>query len=108
MPNRYRPIWIATATVLLGIAACSEEPQAPKPLGDDLPAAPPATQATGSTLLPMADPAAVATNMICPVSGEEVEPSGGKVTYQGITYGFCCDDCIDAFQKEPQKFVASH
>ena len=28
-----------------------------------------------------------------------------KVEYQGKTYAFCCEDCIKAFKKNPEKYL---
>ena len=45
-------------------------------------------------------------NKFCAVEGKdhEIDP---KVTtvYKGKTIGFCCKDCIEEFQKDPEKFV---
>ena len=50
---------------------------------------------------------ATPVNKYCAVMGEDhaVDP---KVTVQhkGKTVGFCCPDCIDAFKKDPDKYVA--
>lgn len=45
-------------------------------------------------------------NKFCAVEGKDhdVDP---KVTtvYQGKTIGFCCNDCIDEFKKDPEKYM---
>jgi YHS domain-containing protein len=46
-------------------------------------------------------------NKKCPISGEAVDPKGKTVTYKGKTVGFCCDDCIEKFNKEPDKYADS-
>lgn len=45
-------------------------------------------------------------NKICPVSGEKIDEKL-KVTYeyQGKVYNFCCAMCIDAFKKDPEKYI---
>jgi YHS domain-containing protein len=65
---------------------------AEKPAADNKPAA---TQ-----------PAAPApVNKKCPVTGEDINPKGKTVQYKGKTVGFCCDDCIDLFNKNPDKYA---
>ena len=59
----------------------------------------PATPATQ----PVAD--AKPVNAKCLVSGEDVDPRITEV-YDGVTYGFCCKDCIKAFNKDPQKYIS--
>lgn len=49
----------------------------------------------------------VAVNATCPLSAEEIDPNGRKALYHGNAYGFCCDDCLDAFKSDPEKYVAS-
>ena len=44
-------------------------------------------------------------NKKCPVTGEDVNPKGKTVQYKGKTVGFCCDDCIDLFNKNPDKYA---
>ena len=44
-------------------------------------------------------------NKKCPVSGEDVNPKGKTVQYKGKTVGFCCDDCIEMFNKNPDKYA---
>jgi YHS domain-containing protein len=43
----------------------------------------------------------------CPVSGKEIKKSEakGSYEYQGKTYYFCCENCKDAFLKDPEKYV---
>ena len=52
---------------------------------------------------PATKPAIV--NKKCPISGEDVDPKGKTVTYKGKTVGFCCDDCIEKFEKDPDKYA---
>jgi len=67
---------------------------ADKPAATTKPAA--ATQPTAS---------AAPVNKKCPVSGEDVDPKGKTVQYKGKTVGFCCDDCIEIFNKNPDKYA---
>ena len=50
---------------------------------------------------------ATATNTRCPVSRKGVDANGPKVVYKDQVYGFCCEDCLDTFKAEPEKFVAA-
>lgn len=44
----------------------------------------------------------------CPVSGKEIKKSDAKGTYEydGKTYYFCCENCKEAFVKEPEKYIS--
>jgi YHS domain-containing protein len=43
---------------------------------------------------------------ICPVSGEPVsKDSNITYTYKGKVYRFCCPACIEAFKKDPEKYI---
>lgn len=45
-------------------------------------------------------------NKICPVSGDKInEKTKATYEYEGKVYNFCCSMCIDAFKKEPQKYI---
>jgi len=48
-----------------------------------------------------------AGNKFCPVSGEEINGSMMKATYEyeGKIYNFCCAGCIDEFKKDPEKYI---
>lgn len=43
----------------------------------------------------------------CPVSGKEIKKSEAKGSYEldGKTYYFCCDNCKEAFVKNPEKYT---
>ena len=45
----------------------------------------------------------------CPVAGHEfqVTAESPKVEYKGKTYYMCCEDCIDEFKADPEKFIGS-
>ena len=71
-----------------------------------------ATAALAPTLLvraaetPTTAPSTQPVNKFCAVNTkDEVDP---KVTtiYKGQTIGFCCEDCIKDFNKDPEKYVA--
>jgi YHS domain-containing protein len=74
------------------IFAAPAEKSPDKPAATTQPAAAAATQ-----------PAPV--NKKCPVSGEDVDAKGKTVQYKGKTVGFCCDDCIELFNKNPDKYA---
>ena len=42
---------------------------------------------------------------ICPVMGGQASPEY-SYTYEGTTYYFCCPMCIEAFKKDPDKYIA--
>ena len=60
----------------------------------------------GPTTKPAATQPSKPVNKFCAVEGKghDVDP---KVTtaYKGKTIGFCCNDCIDEFKKDPEKYV---
>jgi YHS domain-containing protein len=43
-------------------------------------------------------------NKTCPVGGDDVDPKVKTVTYKGKTIGFCCEECIADFKKDPDKY----
>src|SRR5437667_7347791 len=47
--------------------------------------------------------------MIDPICGMQVEPdtAAGKYEYRGQTYFFCSVYCLDAFKKDPERFLKS-
>jgi YHS domain-containing protein len=47
----------------------------------------------------------VPVNKKCPISDEDVNVKGKTVIYKGKVVGFCCDDCIDIFNKNPDKYA---
>jgi YHS domain-containing protein len=58
-----------------------------------------------ATTKPAATQPATPVNKKCPVTGEDIDPKGKTVQYKGKTVGFCCDDCIDMFNKNPDKYA---
>lgn len=91
--------WLSmTAGLVLSVAAVAlyAAPDSAKaPATQPAPAKAPSTQ-----------PAAIPFNKFCPISGEKINPKGKTVVYKGKTIGFCCDDCIDLFNKNPEKYFA--
>jgi len=89
---KVQALYSAVAAVLVGGAAMVFAADAPK--------APPTTRPSTTK------PAEAKLNKFCAVEGKghEVDP---KVTtvYKGKTIGFCCRDCIDEFNKNPEKYV---
>ncbi len=46
------------------------------------------------------------SNKICPVLGEPInEDNKATYEYQGKIYNFCCTSCVEAFKKDPQKYI---
>ena len=78
-------------------SSCKTSAQNP-PATQPAPQQPPATQ-------PAPVASAVPVNKKCPVSGEAGNPKGKTVVYKGKTIGFCCDDCIELFNKNPEKYA---
>lgn len=46
-------------------------------------------------------------NMVCPVSGESVDPDEDTYVYNGKNYGFCCSKCIKKFKADPEKYIGN-
>ncbi len=50
--------------------------------------------------------AVAADQAVCPVSGEPVsKDSNITYTYKGKVYRFCCPACVEAFKKDPEKYI---
>jgi YHS domain-containing protein len=60
----------------------------------------------GPTTKPSTTQPSKPVNKFCAVEGKdhEVDPKV-TTTYKGKTIGFCCKDCIDEFNKDPEKYV---
>ena len=43
-----------------------------------------------------------------PVCGMKVDPATAKdrFEYEGVTYYFCCDGCLEMFRKDPARHLA--
>lgn len=44
---------------------------------------------------------AAAVNAKCLISGEAIDASSPTSTFDGQTYGFCCNNCLKKFEKLP-------
>jgi YHS domain-containing protein len=51
--------------------------------------------------------AQAAFNDVCPVMGEKVNAKARTVSYDGKTYGFCCNGCDKKFKANPAKYSAN-
>jgi len=82
----------------LVMAADDAKPQAP---------AEGKTEAKADEKTPATKPSTQAAifNKKCPLSDEDVDHKGKTVTYKGKTIGFCCDDCVKDFNKDPDKYA---
>jgi len=60
----------------------------------------------GPATRPAATQPSKPVNKYCAVEGKdhEVDPAV-TVKYKGKTIGFCCKDCIEEFNKDPEKYV---
>ncbi len=49
----------------------------------------------------------IANEVICPVMGTKFVPNSKspKVEYNKKIYYFCCPECVEKFNKEPQKYI---
>ncbi|HLL88905.1 MAG TPA: YHS domain-containing protein [Tepidisphaeraceae bacterium] len=57
---------------------------------------------------PATQPSGEVANKYCPIEPEnKVDPKGATVMYEGKKVAFCCDHCIDEFNKDPQKYAAN-
>ncbi len=42
---------------------------------------------------------------VCPVMGDPLDADAYAFVYEGREFKFCCDACMDDFEKDPAKFV---
>lgn len=97
--------WLGIFLIAMGLAACDQEPSTSStPVQTTQPAG---QVAEGVDLAAAGRADAVVFNTSCPVSGEKVDPQSAKTAYKGKTYGFCCDDCLDAFKANPAKYAVA-
>jgi len=82
-----------TAVSVFTRAQATEKPAATDKQAATAPATKPSTQASAPV------------NKKCPVSGDPVDPKGQTFSFKGQKIGFCCDDCIDSFKKDPEKYA---
>jgi YHS domain-containing protein len=99
-------VMLVSAAMIAGCEAREDVSQplpTPAPTTDEAETTDPAATTGPATQASAAAPA----NQYCAVMGEhKVDP---KVTlaHAGKTVGFCCEDCIPKFEKEPAKYLAS-
>jgi YHS domain-containing protein len=102
--------------VLLGLflfaVGCGEEEPGDNPATNPSPTLmQPAARTPGeaaaalSAVVAAAASDAVPSNADCPVTGEPVDKTGIKLSYAGKVVGFCCDDCVKPFKKDPAKYA---
>jgi YHS domain-containing protein len=96
-----------TATVALAAALFVAAPGCRNDAKDDHnhPTTQPSTGSGSATASADVTSAGQPINRNCAV--EQEHPIDPKVTYthDGKVYGFCCEDCIDAFKKDPAKYA---
>ena len=51
--------------------------------------------------------AAAPVNKYCAVNTKDLVDPKVTLVYKGKVYGFCCEDCIKDFQKDPEKYAAA-
>jgi YHS domain-containing protein len=95
-----KSVSILALAILAGVAAyvSAEDAKAPatKPTTTTAPATNKAAAANG------------AINEYCAVEKDnKIDEHGKTYTYNGKIIGFCCDDCIDEFKKNPEKYMAT-
>ncbi|HWE93582.1 MAG TPA: YHS domain-containing protein [Tepidisphaeraceae bacterium] len=55
---------------------------------------------------PAATQPAKPINTFCAVDRDNpVDPTVPTVTYKGKVIGFCCEDCVPEFKKNPEKYM---
>jgi YHS domain-containing protein len=67
----------------------------------------PATKPAAATSAPATQASAKPINQFCAVEHDDKVDPKVTTTYQGKVIGFCCEDCIPKFNKEPEKYMAS-
>ena len=70
----------AVATTVLALTACESEPKA--------------------KAAPTSQPNMGMLNSTCPMSDEPVDPNAKSAEYAGYKIGFCCDMCVDGWEKK--------
>ena len=89
---------ILSAAVLVLVAGCASNNSQPPEQSNKaaMPTTAPATQASA---------AEKPINKYCAVDRDnEVDPTVTYL-YQGKVIGFCCEDCIPKFKKDPEKYM---
>jgi YHS domain-containing protein len=89
-----RVFLVSISVLALSALVLAEDKSATdKPAATTAPATAPSTQAS------------VPVNKKCPISGDAVDPKGKTVIYKGQVIGFCCEDCVEPFKKNPDKYA---
>ena len=91
--------------VMMAAAAIAVVAIAMKVSGEEAKSDEKAPATTQTSTQPTTQAAGKIVNKKCPVGGEDVDPKGKTVVYKGKTIGFCCDDCIKDFEKDPEKYA---
>jgi len=94
---------LLSAALALLIAGCtgnksdnSHPDMNAKPMDMGSPTTAPTTQASAK---------APPINKYCAVEKDHAVDPTVTYLYQGKTIGFCCEDCIPTFQKDPEKYM---
>ncbi|HQP09860.1 MAG TPA: YHS domain-containing protein [Candidatus Omnitrophota bacterium] len=98
---------MAALVVVPGIDAMAKPGCGTDPAAESVVAAP---EAVAQEAVKSLDASAVNVgNKICPVSGQEIGAMGEAVTveYEGKVYNLCCAGCLEAFNNDPQKYIAA-
>ncbi len=68
----------------------------------------PLPKGEGTTALTAEDRELIAKQKVCPVSGDALGSMGDpvKVVVKGQTVFLCCSGCVEAIQKDPDKYLA--
>lgn len=70
-------------------------------LAVDAPAKKPETPASQPTTKPSGP-----INKFCPIERDHpVDDTVPTVTFEGKVIGFCCEDCVPVFKKNPKKYM---
>ncbi len=96
---------ILSAALMALTAGCgsNHEQDQQAPVGQNSVA--PTTQPTDAVPATQASASAKPINKFCAVDrDQEVDPTVTYL-YQGKVIGFCCDDCIPKFKKDPEKYM---
>ncbi|MBN1638868.1 MAG: YHS domain-containing protein [Ignavibacteriales bacterium] len=46
-------------------------------------------------------------NGVCPVKGEKLPENAPTYEYAGKIWGFCCQDCLNKFKADPEKYKSN-
>jgi YHS domain-containing protein len=109
MTHTLTALTICLTLALTAMTACDQS-DAPPSATDGIPQTQPTTQ-PGSDAGNRAMHAASgppAFNTACPLSGDPVDPKVTSVVHNDKVYGFCCQDCVDAFKANPGKYASAH